>query len=432
MNEPRVAFHTLGCKVNQYDTAGVAETFRRAGYRVVPFRDEAEVYVINTCAVTAGGEKSSRQAIRQASRRNQAAVIAVVGCYVQRDPAGVREIPGVRVLGGTAGKTELMELVRRALAGADRVERILALPEEFEEPGVPSRVGDRGLGRVRAVLKVQEGCDESCAYCIIPATRGRGRSRSPAAALAEAKALAGSGVRELVVAGVHLGSFPGLGGLLTELQWVEGIARIRLSSLEPFGIDAVLEAQASLAKVCPHLHLPLQSGSSRVLARMRRPYTAEEYAATVARARKLIPGLAVTTDCLVGFPGESESDFQATRRLVEDLKMTRLHVFSFSARPGTSAATLPDRVPPAMVEERRRELEETGRRLARAFAAGHIGREVSVLVEEQRDGWWRGKTGDYLTLRFAGPPGEDLTNRLVRVLVTGEDKGRLVPDAPLG
>lgn len=451
----KVAFATLGCKVNRYDTEAMAGLFRRAGWRVVGFRDVADVYVVNTCTVTARSEAESRQLVRQSRRRNPGALVVVCGCYPQVKGAEALALTGADVVLGTQGRGAIVSLVERALGG----ERPLVEVEPFSadtgadrtgpgegcglygssspeagragagEPGEDEappyeEVPVESEGRTRAVVKVQEGCDVRCTYCIVPAARGPARSRDPGAALAEVRSLVAAGFREVVLTGVQLGAYgrdlgmpEGLATLVSRMAATEGLWRLRLSSLEPMDLsDRLLEVIARHRVVCPHLHLPLQSGSDPILAAMGRPYRAVDYLRLVERSREKVPGLALSTDVMVGFPGETEEDFAATVRLVEQVGFMRLHVFPYSPRPGTPAAALPARVPDRVKEERARVLREVGARLARAFALPFVERVVEVLAEREQEGLVSGLTRHYLRVGFPG--GADLEGKLVEVRVT--------------
>lgn len=424
----KVAFHTLGCKVNRYDTEAMAGQFARAGWEIVDCREDADVYVVNTCTVTARSEAQSRQAVRQFRRQHPGAVVVLCGCYPQVKGREALAATGADVVLGTRGRGEIVSLVERALRGekpvvdlppvADRGER---RTEEYEEVPVA------GQGRTRAILKVQEGCDMRCTYCIVPAARGAARSRSPRAALEEARRLVAAGFREIVLTGIQLGAYGrdldiagGLAWLAGEIAAIPGLWRLRLSSIEPADLtDALLDVIASRRALCPHLHLPLQSASDRVLAAMGRPYSAAEYLRLVERAREKVPGMALSTDVMVGFPGETEQDFSATVSLVERVAFMRLHVFPYSPRPGTAAARLPGQVPGPVKEERARILRETGARLAASFAGRFAGQVVEVLAEGERDGQVSGLTREYVRVRFPGGP--ELEGCLVAVRVVAAD-----------
>lgn len=423
----RVAFHTLGCKVNQYDTESMAAVFRRGGYRTVSFDDPADVYVINTCTVTHESDRKSRQLIRRARRLNPDAVVVVAGCYPQVAPDEVRRIEGVDLVIGNQDRGRILELVEGIIGvggrrpGEDAVSAVgeIFRVREFEELGIAGFGG-----RTRAPVKIQEGCNEFCTYCIIPYARGRPRSRQPEAVREEVERLARAGFKEVVLTGIHLGAYgrdlpgkPTLAGLLRLIHDIEGIIRIRISSIEPMdvGEDFILTA-AELPKVCHHLHLPLQSGSDAVLRRMKRRYSADDFRRLVAAARRAIPDVAITTDIIAGFPGETEEDHRLTIRFIEEIGFTRLHVFPYSPRSGTPAARFPDQVSPAERDRRARELIEVGRRLSSAYHRTFIGRVVEVLGEGGAgEGMISGYTPHYVPVTFPGP--ESLVNKVASVFV---------------
>ncbi|MDI6869959.1 MAG: tRNA (N(6)-L-threonylcarbamoyladenosine(37)-C(2))-methylthiotransferase MtaB [Bacillota bacterium] len=418
---PRVAFHTLGCKVNQYDTRAVAALFRDAGYEVVDFSSPAEVYVINTCTVTSLGDKKSRQALRRARRQNPAAVVVAMGCYAQTAPDEVASLPGVDVVVGTTGRRRLVELVETArrrkgaapvppppAAGAAVAVAPLTRESEFEELGegaVPERA--------RATVKVQEGCRQYCSYCKVPYARGPERSRPPAAVRAEVERLVAEGFREVVLTGIHLGSYGrdlpaeprwDLARLAGEIARVPGLARLRLSSLEPTDVtDALITLVGENPVLCRHFHLPLQSGDDAILRRMNRHYTTAEYARVVERIRAAVPGAALTTDLIAGFPGETEEHFQRTLAFVREMAFSRLHVFPYSRRRGTPAASFPSQVPEAVKRERAGRLIALGRELSLAFHQPLVGRTVTVLFEEAAGSWWSGLTDTYVRVLALSP-----------------------------
>lgn len=421
----RVAFHTLGCKVNQYDSEAMLALFRRHGYEAVDFGRKADVYVINTCTVTHEGDRKSRQLVRRAKRLNPEAVVVVAGCYPQTAPGEVAGIPGVDVVVGNRDRSRIVELAEEAaLSGPINAVRDIFQVREFEEMAI-----EGFAGRTRAALKIQEGCQEFCTYCVIPFARGRVRSRRPENIRAEVERLARAGFKEVVLTGIHLGAYgrdlpgrPGLADVLRLIHGVPGIERIRLSSLEPMDLgEGLLTAMAGLPRVCRHLHLPVQSGSDSVLARMRRRYTTADFRRLVERARELLPGLAVTTDVMAGFPGETEEEHAETMAFLEEIGFSRLHVFPFSPRSGTVAARMPGQVPAGVKERRVRELIAFGERLALSAHQQLVGRVMQVLVEDESgpDGLLEGYTGNYVRVRFVGP--DELRNRLVNVAVLSAD-----------
>lgn len=411
----RVAFYTLGCKVNQYDTEAMINLFAEANYELVDFGEEADVYVINTCTVTHQGARKSRKMIRRANRRNPQAIVAVVGCYSQVSPEEILEIDGVDLIVGTEGRTEILDLVnqaKRADEPLDFVQNVSEV-EEFEEMPI-----DKSEERTRASLKVQDGCDSFCAYCIIPYTRGSVRSREIKDAVNEAKRLVDNGFKEIVLTGIHLGAYGkeraeevNLITLLEELIEIPRLERIRLSSIEATEVTSdLIDLIAEEKKLCRHLHLPLQSGSDKILTAMNRDYTAEQYADKVAEIKNKIPQLAITTDVMVGFPGETEEDFETTYQLIEELAFSDLHVFKYSTREGTPAANFSNQVHSKVKKERSAKLRELADDLAFDYRRKFLGAELEVLIEEDRDGHTDLLTG--------------LTDNYLRVMIDDKDQYR--------
>lgn len=419
-----VAFFTLGCKVNQAETAAMRQLFEKAGYSPVDFDSTADVYVINTCTVTNLGDRKSRQAARRARRRNPAAVVVVTGCYAQISPEEVMAIPEVDLVVGTHARESLPRLAEEARNGRFNYVRPLTEKQGFEN--LPAaQAGER----TRAFLKVQEGCRQFCSYCIVPYARGPLYSSPAKATIQEAERLAREGFLEIVLTGVHLGSYgtdlpdkPALSDLLAGLIRVEGIKRIRLSSLEPTEITpALVEVMAAEPKICPHLHIPLQSGDDAVLKRMNRKYAASDFLCLVQWLRSAIPDLALTTDVIVGFPGETGDNFGRTVAVIRHAGFSRLHVFPFSPRRGTPAACFPDQVPSRVKEERSRHLIKLGKELAARFNARFIGQKAEVLFEEEaRPGVWAGLTPHYVRVEVTSPL--EVRGRLAEVLVTGTSR----------
>jgi threonylcarbamoyladenosine tRNA methylthiotransferase MtaB len=421
MGNKKVAVYTLGCKVNQYESAVIEALFRERGYQTVAFEDRADVYIINTCTVTHLGDRKSRQMIRRAIRKNPGALIAVTGCYAQTSPEEILKIPGVDLLVGTRNRARLVDLVETAVKGAGPLNEVTGFEagDEFEEiPVLPVQ------GRVRAYLKIQEGCNNFCTYCIVPYARGPVRSRRAEKVLGAARALVNAGYKEIVLTGIKTGWYgkdvdgePDLTGLLRRLSGIPGLFRLRLSSIEPNDITFELVETLAAAEVfCRHLHVPLQSGDDRVLASMGRRYTTGEYARLVEVLRTKLPGLGLTTDVMVGFPGETEENFANTCRFIENISFSGLHVFKFSPRRGTPAANFENQVAPGIKEERSRRLIRLGEALAGRFAAAHLGKELEVLAEqpwEKDGGMYEGRTGDYLRVAF--PANGDLRGEIVRV-----------------
>lgn len=417
-----VAFATLGCKVNQYETEALAEQFVRRGYEVVPFGEPADVYVVNTCTVTHIGDKKSRQLIRRARRANPKAFIVATGCYAQVAPEEVEAV-GVDLVVGTRGREHLAELVDERLGKRDGPRRAV---QEFDAACAFEELPiSRTAGRARAYIKVQEGCRDFCTYCIVPYARGPLRSRPAERVLEEAARLTANGYVEIVLTGTHLGAWgrdlpgaPYLAELVARVAEVPGLLRLRLSSIEPLEITpALIDLMASSAVICPHLHIPLQSGDDEILRRMGRRYTTREYALLVEHARSRIRDLAVTTDVMVGFPGETEEQFARSLAFVRRTAFSGLHVFKYSPRRGTPAATFSGQVPAKVKEKRSDVMLALDAELRREFASRYAGRTVEVLVEECVDGRAEGLTGNYLRVSF--PAEKDQGERSLI--------GRLVP-----
>lgn len=420
-----VAFHTLGCKVNQYDTQAMRERFEEAGFRTVDFEDRADVYVVNTCTVTGTGDKKSMQTIRRCHRNNPDAAIVVTGCLAQR-AADELKLPGVRLVLGTQRRGEVVQLLAQALeqdCALIAVETLRQAP--FEHLTVHAHEG-----HTRATMKIQEGCDRWCTYCIIPSVRGPIRSRPLDEIRAEAQSLAAAGFKEVVLTGIHLTSYGreqhGAITLLDAIRAVhevEGIERIRLGSLEPVIVTgAFVQGIAAMPKVCHQFHLALQSGSDTVLARMRRRYTSGEFLAACAMLRGAFEDCALTTDVMTGFPGETEEEFAQTVDTCQRAGFARMHVFPYSEREGTKAAAMEGSVPRHIREERARQLIAVGKELERAALEGRIGRTDEVLIEEiDAQGRGTGYTGGYMRVHVQGAqPGE-----IVRVRIVGIENDEL-------
>ncbi len=378
-----VAFHTLGCKVNQYDSQAMLELFEQAGYTPVDFSGKADVYVVNTCTVTGTGDKKSLNAVRRALRQNPAAEVVVAGCLAQRDGEKLLDT-GARLVIGNAKRNEVVTLLEEAVENGQRV---AAVTDILRVPYEPLSISSHE-GHTRAVLKIQEGCDRYCTYCIIPYVRGGIRSRKPEEIAREAERLAQAGFQELVLTGIHLTSYGrDLDGitLLDAIRSCDtaGVRRIRLGSLEPVIVTEDFVSTLKLeAKVCPQFHLALQSGSDAVLKRMRRRYTTDDFRRACAMLRQAFSDCAITTDVITGFPGETEEEFAETMAFCREIGFARIHVFPYSARQGTPAAGMPNQVRRAVREERARELIAAGSALAEAYRTGWVGKTVDVLAEE--------------------------------------------------
>lgn len=423
----RIAFTTLGCKVNEYDTEAMRELFEGAGWRCVPFSEEADAYLVNTCTVTSTGDGKSMKTIRRVAREHPNADIIVAGCLAQKDARRVA-IPGVKLVIGSARRGEVVSLFERALGEEGCLLAVDSLKGAAFEKLSVSRHEDR----TRAVVKIQEGCDRYCAYCIIPYVRGPVRSMPISDVREEANRLAEAGYREIVLTGIHLASYGRDEGISLEKAIKaacepDTVARVRLGSLEPCVVtDSFLDGVCGLSKLCPHFHLALQSGSDGVLSRMRRRYTKEEYALAAKRLRSAFPGCAITTDVLTGFPGETEAEAEETERFIERIAFSRIHVFPYSPREGTLAARMPDPVSEPVKRDRAARLIAIGNKLEEAFVTNLVGSEEDVLFETGTDGGLaEGYTGSYVRVRAMARPGT-----LLRVRITAAE-GKLALAEPM-
>ena len=425
-----VAFHTLGCKVNQYDTQAMRERFEEAGYTTADFEGAADVYVINTCTVTGTGDKKSMQTIRRCHRQNPEAAIVVTGCLAQR-AADSLTLPGVRLIIGTQRRGEVVELLQRALSqdvALIAVESLRQAP--FEKLTVHAHEG-----HTRATMKIQEGCDRWCTYCIIPSVRGPIRSREIEEIRAEAQSLADAGFREAVLTGIHLTSYGrdkhgeiALLDAIRAVHEVEGIDRIRLGSLEPVIVTPeFVEGISTLPKVCHQFHLALQSGSDTVLARMRRRYTSGQFLEACRLLREAFDDCALTTDVMTGFPGETEEEFAQTKATCRAAGFSRMHVFPYSEREGTKAAAMEGSVPRSIREERARELIALGHTMEQEALLARVGKTDEVLVEEfDEHGDGVGYTGGYLRVHVPEAEPGTIVKIVIKEVIGNELKGEIV------
>ncbi|MCL2852626.1 MAG: tRNA (N(6)-L-threonylcarbamoyladenosine(37)-C(2))-methylthiotransferase MtaB [Defluviitaleaceae bacterium] len=410
-----VAVATLGCKVNTYDADALLALFIERGYSVVGFGERADVYIINTCAVTNISSRKSRRMIRRARKTNPQAIVVAAGCYAQTAPDEVSAVEGVSIVIGTGDRAKIVEAVEGYRSGSGVERYMLDERRFFDETGTEGTVQgslaeDSESGResrTRAYIKVQDGCDNFCSYCIIPYARGRARSRELSVAVAEARALAAAGRKEIVVSGIHVASYGkdienvGLADLLRALHDVEGIERLRLSSVEPTLItESFIALMRELPKFARNIHLSLQSGCDKILTAMNRRYSAAEYADAVSSLRRGFPEVAVTTDVIVGFPGETDGDFSETFEFVKRQRLSRLHVFPYSPKKGTFAADMQNQVSDAAKAERAQIMIDLGRSLASEFAARFVGQTLDVLYETRQDDSdiYHGYAGNYITV----------------------------------
>ncbi len=426
--EKTVAFCTLGCKVNQYESEAVLEQFLKRGYRAVDFAEAADVYVVNTCTVTHLSDRKSRQMIRRAKHLNPESVLAVMGCYAQTAPEVVEQIEGVDVIIGTNNRSRVVDAVEQFARERQPLNLVQTLEKDC--PFEPLVIDGSGMTHTRAYLKVQDGCNRFCSYCIIPYARGRIRSRSIDDTIHEARRMVAAGFSELVLTGIHLASWGRDSGegclidLLEALQQVEGLKRIRLSSLEPTLCNrSFVERVRELDKVCHHFHLSLQSGCDETLKRMNRKYTTAQYREAVQLLRSAMPDVAITTDVIVGFPGETEAEFDTTVRFLTELQLADAHIFKYSPRQGTPAAKMPQ-LAPGVKEQRSHVLLQLTQQAQQRFAADMVGRIESVLFEQaSENGDYEGKTGNYVTVLV--PSERDLIGTVQTVSITASDDGVL-------
>lgn len=422
--EKKCALHTLGCKVNQYETEALKKIVLDKGYSLVDFKEKADLYIINTCAVTSLSASKSRQMIRKALKQNPEAKMVVVGCYAQASPQEITEIEGVDLILGTQEKARLGEFLDE-LASPHWEKKTLVgdigQAKEFNHLAT----GDH-QERTRAFIKIQEGCEQFCSYCLIPYMRGPIRSRDPKEVLEEVERLVKEGFLEIVLIGIHLGVYGkedlegkgNLAGLLKKVIRVEGLARVRLGSLEPTDIDDdLLEILSQEEKICPHFHIPLQSGDDGILKAMNRGYDTHFYGQLVAKIRKKIPKAAISTDLMVGFPGEGEKEFANILNFVEKMAFSRIHVFPYSKRPGTPAANFPNQVAKKVKEERSEKIRQLAENSALEYQKQFIGQTLEVLVEEEKKGILEGLTPHYLRTFFPGE--ESSIEKIVSVEITG-------------
>lgn len=382
---PTVAFHTLGCKVNFYDTEGIWQVFKRDGYTQVPFEETADVYVVNTCTVTHGGDKKSRQMIRRAVRTNPDAIVAVTGCYAQMAADEIARIEGVDLVVGNDKKSQIVNLVEQVRLEQQPYQAVgnILKTREFEELDVPYFED-----RTRANLKIQDGCNNFCTFCIIPWARGLIRSRQPEKILLQASKLAKAGYREIILTGIHTGGYGAdldgyrLAHLLRDLESIEDLHRVRISSIEASEIDdELISVLAKSRQVVNHLHVPVQAANNQILNKMNRHYTVEEFSEKLAKLREALPYLAVTSDVIVGFPGETDEFFEDTFEFIRRERFSQLHVFPYSKRKGTPAAKFPGQVPNDVLHLRVERLIELSNELTTAYASQFVGGQIEVIAE---------------------------------------------------
>ena len=425
----KVAFATLGCRVNQYESEAMAEKFIREGYEVVDFDQFSDVYVINTCTVTNMGDKKSRQIISRARRTNPDAIIAAVGCYSQMSPKEVSEIPGVDVVLGTRNKGDVVYYVNKAKdEGKSQVHVQGVLQNKvFEDLKIEDY-----QDKTRAFLKIQDGCNRFCTYCTIPYARGSVCSKDPNKVLSEVRELAKNGFKEVILSGIHTASYGldlegnvNLISIIDEIEKIDGIERIRIGSIEPaFFTPEVIEKIKNFKKLCPHFHLSLQSGCDATLKRMNRRYTAKEYEDSVNLLRETLPDVSISTDVIVGFPGETEEEFNETYEFLKRIKLTKTHIFKYSPRKGTKAADMPNQLDGKVKDERSKKLIELNDINEKAFTEKFLGREMDVLMEQGvkgKEDVYEGYTRNYIKVEVHCMAA-NITGRIVDVRLEKAEK----------
>ena len=416
------ALHNLGCKVNSYETEAMQQLLEEAGYEIVPFHEKADVYIINTCSVTNIADRKSRQMLHRAKKQNPDAVVVAAGCYVQAAAEELKADLAVDVIIGNNKKQDLVPILEEYFKDKSDRSHVIEISEthEYERLSI-HKIADH----TRAFLKIQDGCNQFCSYCIIPYTRGRVRSRRPDEVVAEVRELAAAGYQEVVLTGIHLSSYgvdfkeeekkENLLSLIKQVHEVEGIRRIRLGSLEPRIItEEFAQALASMPKFCPHFHLSLQSGCDKTLKRMNRHYTTEEYAAGCEILRRYFDNPAITTDVIVGFPGETEEEFEETKAFLERIGFYEMHIFKYSRRAGTRADRMPEQVPEQVKSVRSEVLLKLEKQMSKAYRESFSGKKKTVLLEEKTEiggrAYMIGHTMEYV--KAVVPYADDLKNKM--------------------
>ena len=417
-----VAFITLGCKVNQYETNAMSQKLIEEGYKIVEHTQKADIYIINTCTVTNMSDRKSRQMIRRAKEINPEAIIIAVGCYVQ---VAKKEIEKIKEIDLALGNEEKVDIVKycNEIIQKNKKEEIADVMQsrKFAEFGETSYTE-----KTRAVIKVQDGCDRFCSYCIIPYARGRVRSREPEHIIKEIKQIANEGRQEVVITGIHIASYGKdfkkdykLIDLLEEINKIDGIERIRLGSIEPLLItEEFVQRLVKLEKICEQFHLSLQSGCDETLKRMNRRYTTQQFEEIVKRLRKAYDNVNLTTDIIVGFPGETEEEFAKTYKFLKKIKFYKMHIFKYSPRKGTRAEQMPQQIEPQLKEERSKKLIELSDKNEKEYNSEYVGKRVEVLWEEQKNEIYKGHTKNYVLVEMETKPSENKENVIEGVKIS--------------
>lgn len=425
----KVAFHTLGCKVNQYETNAMMQQFITAGYEIAAFEDLADIYIINTCTVTNMSDRKSRQMLRRAKQKNPDAIIVATGCYAQVAKEELEKMNEIDLVLGINEKNKIVEYIENYIHDKKKLMKVsdLMMQKSFLDFGNVTYAK-----KTRAVVKVQDGCDRFCTYCIIPYARGRVRSRKLESIIEEVKELVKNGIKEVVITGIHVASYGkdlegdiSLWNLLNEINKIENLKRIRLSSLEPTLItDEFAEKIKSLDKLCNHFHLSLQSGCDDTLLRMNRKYTTNEFKEVVDRLRKQFKDVILTTDIIVGFPGETDKEFETTYNYLKEIKFYKMHVFPYSQRKGTKAAIMPNQVNNQTKEDRSKKLIELSNKNEEEYLEQYIGKELEVLFEQVDGDYIKGHSKNYLEIKV--PKEEAQINDIKCVNIVKRDRLELI------
>lgn len=414
---------TLGCKVNQYESEALAQMLQNKGYEVTHEFKKSDVYIINTCSVTNMSDRKSRQLIRKCIRTGEKPIVAVTGCYSQAKPNEVGEIEGVDIVIGTDNKTQLIDLIEKEFEKREKFvfEKKDELSHSFDFQPL-----ENYIEKTRAIIKIQDGCNSFCSYCIIPYVRGRCRSRNKDEILKEIENLSKNGYKEIVLSGIHVSNygidmndmtFP---KLLSEIEKIDGIERIRLSSVEPLAFDEeFFEVFKNSKKICPHFHISLQSGSDTVIKRMNRHYTADFFENAVKRLREINPNTLITTDIIVGFPEESEKEFEETLKFIEKIRFLKVHTFKYSRRDGTKAAEMKNQVPESVKDTRSKKVIELSDKIEKEVIKSFENKKLSVLFEEEKNGFWCGVSDNYINVYVKSE--ESLKGKIREVLIKNTD-----------
>ena len=420
----KVAFYTLGCKVNQYETNGMIQAFKSKGYDIVNFDDKADIYIVNTCTVTNIADRKSRQILSRARKENKDAIIVACGCYAQISKEKLDLDKEIDLVVGNTEKKEIVKYVEDYIDSKSQIKNI----DDVLHDKTYIEFGDVVYTeKTRAMIKVQDGCDRFCTYCLIPFARGKIRSRDPKNVISEIKKISQNGIKEVVITGIHVASYGkdfkenySLIDLLEEINKIDGIERIRLGSIEPLLMSEEFMTRLSkLNKICHHFHLSLQSGSNSTLMRMGRRYTTEEFKEIVDRIRHYYDDSILTTDIIVGFPGETDKEFDETYKFLSDIKFYKMHIFKYSKREGTKAAVMPNQIDGNIKEIRSKKLIELSNKYESEYLESYIGKELEVLFEEKDGEYYKGHTSNYLLVKYKS--NENLENKIIKLRLKEEN-----------